>query len=50
MVPLVSLLLLRGVAFLSLLWVVVLFASLRLGGAAWSPPPLSGGAAFLLLP
>ena len=32
-----------GDAFLSIVWVVVLFASLRLGGAAWSP---LGGVAF----
>ena len=54
---------LGGVAFLPLLWVVVLFASLRLGGAAWSTrvvlrcffsfawcclcSPPFGGAAFL---
>ena len=36
-------LLLRGVAFLSFLWVVVLFSYLPLGGAAWSP---LGGVAF----
>ena len=41
----VSPLLLRGVAFLSLFWVVVLFSSLRLGGVAWSP---LGGASFFL--
>ena len=40
-------LLLRGVAFLPFLWRVVLFSPLRLGGAAWSPPPL-GGVAFPL--